>query len=175
MSKVNLFEAAQTVSAAPAAIAEPTKRDWRSEPIAVPGSGQKCKQFMALTRLLRSKDLMSLPVGPIRTLVANIAVFDDETGHWTELPKLTKGQAWDLCEELHKLPNVGFSKVATGTAEPVSEVAAEAPKAAPKAKAKSATKSKNLVEPSIGIHETETGLRVEIYRTASGQIRTRLV
>ena len=131
MSKINMFAVLSKKSAnVPASTpqSDAPQRDknaWRNDPIAVPGSGQRAKQFVTLTRLLRSKDLLQISDPAIRTLVANVAVFDDETGHWTELPKLTKGQASDLIDTLIKLPNVGFSKVETSQAEPISEPTAE--------------------------------------------------
>lgn len=176
MSKINFFSALSHKSSAPtvAATVQPAKRSkdaWKSDPIVVPGQG-KCSQFVTLTRLLRSKDLLQISDPAIRSLVANVAVFDDQSGHWTELPKLTKGQASDLIDALIGLPNVGFSTVTTAQAETV-ESAPVTPPPAPAAR--KATKSETIKTPELGIHETETGLRFEVYKTKSGQIRTRMV
>lgn len=124
MSVRNIFSdlSKKSVTVPAVATSQPAKRgkdEWRNDPIAVPGTGQRAKQFVTLTRLLRSKDLLQISDPAIRTLVANVAVFDDETGHWTELPQLTKGQASDLIDALIGLPNVGFSPVETKQAEKI--------------------------------------------------------
>lgn len=177
MSVVNLFSALSHKSAAaPSQIAAPVVADWRDAPIAVPGSGQRCAQFVTLTRLLRSKDLLQITDPAIRTLVANVAVYDDELGHWTELPNLTKGQASDLIAALKPLPKIGFSTVTTAAAEPIAPAARPGPGFnEPAPKPRKATKSAEIKTPALGVHETADGLRFEVYKTAKGQIRTRMV
>lgn len=164
MSKINLFSALSENSASNVP-AEPLS-DWKSEPISI-------KQIVAIARMFRSKDLLALPEGPVRVLVSNVAVFDDESGQWPEVAKLTKGQGSDLIAELKKLPAVGFSKVTTGTAEP--NVTTGTTVTAPAPVAKKATKSTEIAAPALGVHETADGLRFEVYKTAKGQIRTRMV
>jgi hypothetical protein len=163
MSKINMFAALSNKSASPM-VADHVVADWKSQPASV-------KQIVAIARMYRSKDLLAISDNAVRTLVANTAIFDDETGQWPELAKLTKGQASDLLAGLKDLPKVGFSPVVTAAAEPITE---PAPKAK-KAKKARATKSETIVSPTLGIHETADGLRFEVYKTASGQVRTRMV
>lgn len=163
MSKINMFAALSNKSASPM-VADHVVSDWKAQPASI-------KQIVAIARMYRSKDLLAISDNAVRTLVANTAIFDDETGQWPELSKLTKGQASDLLAGLKDLPKIGFSRVTTANAEPVTEIA----EPAPAAKAKKATKSETIKDPALGVHETSDGLRFEIYRTAGGQTRTRLV
>lgn len=163
MSKINMFAALSNKSASPM-VADHVVSDWKAQPASI-------KQIVAIARMYRSKDLLAISDNAIRTLVANTAIFDDETGQWPELSKLTKGQASDLLAGLKDLPKVGFSHVTTASAEPVTESAEPTPAAKPK----KSTKSETIVEPSVGIHETSDGLRFEVYKTKSGQTRSRLV
>jgi hypothetical protein len=122
MSRINLFHALSNKTAQmPEVSPQPAKRGkdaWRSDPIVVPGTpGQRAKQFTTLARLLRSQDVMQISDPAIRTLLANVMVFDNDLGHWTELPKLTKGQAHDLISALLSVPKIGFGPVETATAE----------------------------------------------------------
>lgn len=125
MSKISFFNRTATVApAAPVAPAQPAKKDWKDPNAEWRSLPIKGSQFKPLARLLRTKDLMAITDPATRKLVANVAVFDDETGRWN-FDGLTRGVAADLIDSLMQLPNVGFSKVTTETTVPTTEKPAE--------------------------------------------------
>lgn len=173
MSKINMVaflksqKSAQTNVPAPS----PAKADWRSPDAPWRSLPMKGTQFLPLATLLRTKDLLAITDPTIATIVSNFE-FDNDTGHWN-FEGISRGVASDLIGALKALPNVGFSAVSSGTAEPVTTTPNTTPQ--PASKPKKATKSAAIKAPALGVHETSDGLRFEVYKDSRGAVRTRMI